>query len=154
GGRNEVATCSQRQPRILGASNPRRHQMQIRRKFVAAVAATVALVAAATAAAAVTPPRNVTGAGKLVFCTDPGFPPMESLQGGKPVGADIDIGRAAASLMGVKAEWRNVGFDGIIAALVAKKCDAVITGMTDTAERRNEVDFTDYLNVGMSLMVK
>jgi polar amino acid transport system substrate-binding protein len=128
--------------------------MQLRRKFVAAVAATVALVAAATATAAVTPPRNVTGAGKLVFCTDPGFPPMESLQGGKPVGADIEIGRAAASLMGVKAEWRNVGFDGIIAALVAKKCDAVITGMTDTAERRNEVDFTDYLNVGMSLMVK
>jgi polar amino acid transport system substrate-binding protein len=79
---------------------------------------------------------------------------MESLQGGKPVGADIDIGRAAARLMGVKAEWRNVGFDGIIAALLAKKCEAILSGMTDTAQRREQVDFTDYLMVGMSLMVK
>ena len=56
--------------------------------------------------------------------------------------------------MGVQAEFRNVGFDGIVAALLAKKCDAIISGMTDTAERRAQVDFTDYLDVGMSLMVK
>ena len=34
-----------------------------------------------------------------------------------------------------------------------KKCDAILSGMTDTAERRKQVDFTDYLMVGMSLMV-
>jgi ABC-type amino acid transport substrate-binding protein len=56
--------------------------------------------------------------------------------------------------MGVEAQFKNVGFDGIIAALLAKKCDAIISGMTDTAERRKQVDFTDYLIVGMSLMVK
>ena len=56
--------------------------------------------------------------------------------------------------MGVRAEFKNIGFDGIIAALLAKKCDAVISGMTDTAQRRAQVDFTDYLDVGMSLMVK
>src|SRR5438105_10289969 len=45
-------------------------------------------------------------------------------------------------------------FRSIIAALKAKKCDAIISGMNDTAERRKQVDFTDYLQVGQSLMVK
>ena len=56
--------------------------------------------------------------------------------------------------MGVKAEFKNTTFDGIIAALLAKKCDAIISGMNDTAERRKQVDFVDYLKVGQSLMVK
>jgi polar amino acid transport system substrate-binding protein len=79
---------------------------------------------------------------------------MESLQGSWPVGADIDIGAAIATSRGVHAQFKNVGFDGIIAALLAKKCDAILSGMTDTAERRKQVDFADYLLVGMSLMVK
>jgi len=37
-----------------------------------------------------------------------------------------DIGTYIAQKMGVKARFDNTGFDGIIAALLAKKCDAVI----------------------------
>lgn len=118
------------------------------------VGAAAALAAAAVAAARVTPPPNVAEAGEIVFCSDLGYPPMESLRGSRPVGADIDIGAAIGKSMGVKARFRNVGFDGIIAALRAKKCDAILSGMTDTAQRRKQVDFADYLIVGMSLMVK
>jgi polar amino acid transport system substrate-binding protein len=129
--------------------------MHVRSRITAAVAAaTVALVTAVVAAAAVAPPPSVREAGRIVFCADLGYPPMESLQGSRAVGADIDIGSAIARSMGVKAQFRNVGFDGIIAALLAKKCDAILSGMTDTAQRRKQVDFTDYLIVGMSLMVK
>src|SRR5262249_31355832 len=120
----------------------------------AAVAVAVALAAAAISAAAVTPPPSVAKAGKLVFCIDPTYPPEESLQGTKPVGSDIDVGGGVAKGMGVKAQWRNVGFDGIIAALLAKRCDAILAGMTDTAQRRKQVDFAHYMVVGMSLMVK
>jgi ABC-type polar amino acid transport system ATPase subunit len=63
---------------------------------------------------------------------------MESLQGARPVGADIDIGSAIGKSMRVKAQFKNVGFDGIIAALLAKKCDALLSGMTDTAQRRKQ----------------
>jgi len=124
------------------------------RIIVAAGVATIACVTALVAVAAIAPPPSIAKAGKLVFCTDPGFPPMESLQSARPVGADIDIGSAIAKSMVVNAQFRNVGFDGIIAALLAKKCDAIISGMTDTAQRREQVDFTDYVIVGMSLMVK
>src|SRR5438128_10873290 len=56
--------------------------------------------------------------------------------------------------MGVPAQFDNTGFDGIIAALLAKKCDAIISGMNDTPERRKQVAFVDYLKVGQSFMVK
>jgi polar amino acid transport system substrate-binding protein len=127
--------------------------MQIRWKL-AAVGAVAAFAAASVAAARVTPPPSVAEAGEIVFCSDLGYPPMESLQGSKPIGADIDIGHAIAKSMSVEANYRNVGFDGIIAALRARKCDAILSGMTDTARRRKQVDFADYLIVGMSLMVK
>src|SRR5438874_1336524 len=45
-------------------------------------------------------------------------------------------------------------FAAAVVTLAAKKCDAIISGMNDTAERRKQVDFTDYLQVGQSLMVK
>jgi polar amino acid transport system substrate-binding protein len=129
-------------------------EMYVRSTLVAVVAAGATLALGVVAAAAVKPPPGIASAGRIVFCTDPTYPPEESLQGSKPVGSDIDIGNAVAKTMGVKSEWRNVGFDGIIAALLAKRCDAIVAGMTDTAQRRKQVDFARYLVVGMSLMVK
>jgi polar amino acid transport system substrate-binding protein len=99
-------------------------------------------------------PSNVKSAGKLVYCSDITYPPEESYQGTKPVGSDIDIGSDIAKRMGVKAQFDNTGFDAIIAALEAKKCDLVISGMNDTPERRKQVDFVDYINVGQAFMVK
>ena len=58
--------------------------------LVLAVVAIVAGLAAAIAAAAVTPPPAIKSAGKIVFCTDPTYPPEESLQGTRYVGSDID----------------------------------------------------------------
>ena len=116
-----------------------------------AVAGTLTPVAVA---AGITPPPNIKKAGKIVYCTDATYPPEESFQGSKIVGSDIDFGTQVAKLMGVKAQFKNTSFDSIIAALLTKKCDAVISGMNDTADRRKSVDFVDYLKVGQSLMVK
>jgi len=106
--------------------------------------------------ASITAPASIASAGKLVFCSDITYPPEESYKQGTttPEGTDIDIGNYIASKMGVKARFDNTGFDGIIAALLAKKCDAVISGMNDTPERRKQVAFVDYLKVGQSFMVK
>lgn len=105
---------------------------------------------------AITAPASVKSSGKLVFCSDITYPPEESYKPGTttPEGSDIDIGDYIAKKMGVNARFDNTGFDGIIAALLAKKCDAVISGMNDTPERRKQVGFVDYLKVGQSFMVK
>jgi polar amino acid transport system substrate-binding protein len=101
-------------------------------------------------------PSSVKSSGTLVFCSDITYPPEESYKPGTttPEGSDIDIGNYIATKMGVKARFDNTGFDGIIAALLAKKCDAIISGMNDTPERRKQVAFVDYLKVGQSFMVK
>jgi ABC-type amino acid transport substrate-binding protein len=106
-------------------------------------------------------PGTAKGSGKsgpggqtISFCSDTTYPPMESLSGGKPVGADVDIADAIAKLWGDKANIVTTGFDVIIPALQQKKCDAIISAMTDNAERAKTVDFADYVNVGMLLMVK
>ena len=122
-----------------------------------ALAAVAALAVAAVAqAAGITPPPNIKSAGKIVYCSDITYPPEEYYKKGTTtaIGSDIDIGTAIAKRMGVKAEFDNTGFDGIIAALLSNKCDAVISGMNDTPARAKQVLFVDYLSVGQSLMVK
>jgi polar amino acid transport system substrate-binding protein len=129
----------------------------LRYPAVLALLVTAGLLGAAIAAAArsaVTPPPAIKSAGQIVYCSDITYPPEESFQGTKPVGSDIDIGTAVAKQMGVKAVFKNTTFDSIIAALKAKKCDAIISGMNDTPDRRKQVDFVDYLKVGQSIMVK
>jgi polar amino acid transport system substrate-binding protein len=118
------------------------------RTIVAGLTVLAAVSALAVSAAA------ATAAKTIVFCTDTTYPPMESLVHGKAVGADVDIAGALAKLQGATAQIKTTGFDVIIPALLHKKCDAIISSMTDNAERRKQVDFADYVTVGMSLMVK
>ncbi len=120
----------------------------------AAIAIAIASTAAARGSAKITPPPKIAAAGKIVWCSDIEYPPEEYYKGGKAIGSDIDIGTQISKLMGVKAEFKNVVFDNIIAALLAKKCDAIISGMNDTAARRKQVDFVDYLKVGQAISVK
>lgn len=109
-----------------------------------------------SSSAAIQAPASIKSAGTIAFCSDITYPPEESYKAGTttPEGSDIDIGNYIAKKMGVKARFDNTGFDGIIAALLAKKCDAIISGMNDTPERRKQVAFVDYLKVGQSFMVK
>jgi polar amino acid transport system substrate-binding protein len=129
--------------------------MTIRLGVVLAGMAAAAAVAVSAASGASTPARSGTAtADKIVFCSDTTYPPMEYLQGSKAVGADVDIANAIAKQLGTTAEIKTTGFDVIIASLLAKKCDAIISSLTDNAERRKQVDFADYITVGESLMVK
>ncbi|MGZ6339189.1 MAG: ABC transporter substrate-binding protein [Candidatus Limnocylindrales bacterium] len=111
--------------------------------------------ASPSAAATISVPAVITSAGKLVFCTDISYPPEEfyKADGSTPQGSDIDIANDIAKRFGVTGEIDNTGFDGIIPALNARKCDLVISGMNDTADRQKQVNFVDYLKVGQGLLV-
>jgi polar amino acid transport system substrate-binding protein len=130
----------------------------MRKRLFVAFAAGLAAVAVATAAAqsssTVTPPPNIKAAGKIVWCSDVTYPPEEYYKGSTAIGSDVDIATAVAKLMGVKSVIKNTTFDSIIPALLSKKCDAIISGMNDTADRRKQVNFVDYLKVGQAITVK
>ena len=105
-------------------------------------------------AGSIAAPAAIKSAGKIVWCSDITYPPEEYYDGTTPKGSDIDTGNEIAKRLGVSAEFVNTGFDGIIPALVGKKCDAIISGMNDTEERAKQVDFVDYMSVGQSFMVQ
>jgi polar amino acid transport system substrate-binding protein len=101
-------------------------------------------------------PSRIREAGKLVFCTELAFPPWEMLdaQTQQPTGFDIDFAAAVAKQMGLKSEHKNIAFDGLIPALQAGQCDAIISGLYDKPARREVVDFVHYAFTGNSIFVK
>src|SRR5665811_2176238 len=64
-----------------------------------------------SAPASLTAP-NISG-DTVKFCSDTTYPPMESIENGKVVGADIDIATALVKLWGKKAEFGTTGFDAV-----------------------------------------
>ena len=60
---------------------------------------------------------------------------------GKLVGFDVEIGEEIAKRLGVKAEFLEGKWDGLIAGLDANRYDAVINQVGITEERKAEVRF-------------
>jgi polar amino acid transport system substrate-binding protein len=111
---------------------------------------------AVTHAAEIAVPERIKSAGKIVYCTELAFPPWEMInpETQQPDGFDIDIGAAVARAMGVTSEHKNISFDGLIPALQAGQCDAIISGLYDKPERREVVDFVHYAQTGSSVILK
>ena len=84
--------------------------------------------------------------GKLVVAIDITYPPMETEDAsGKPMGFDIDLARELAKRMGVKAEFVVMSWDGIIAGLLSKRYDAIVSAMNITPERQKQLNMIEYL---------
>jgi polar amino acid transport system substrate-binding protein len=100
------------------------------------------------------PASALLESGKLQFCSDIGTPPLESYgPGHKPEGSDIDIGTEIAKRLKLEPVWKNTAFAGIIPALQAHNCDAILSQLFDKPERRKVVDFVDYMKSGEALLV-
>ena len=81
---------------------------------------------------------------EVVIATDATYPPFESLApDGTLVGFDVDLANAVCAEMKVKCKIVNVGWDGLIPGLVAKKHDALWASMNITDERKKAVDFSN-----------
>lgn len=105
-------------------------------------------------AVASVPSSALLEAGKLQICSDIASPPLEFYgPGHQPQGSDVDLGNEIAKRLGLKAVWKNTAFSGIVPALQAGNCDAIISQLFDKPERRKVVDFVDYLKSGQALLV-
>lgn len=70
-------------------------------------------------------------------------------------GYDVTIARAIAKHLGKELVIKKMSWDGLEPALQAGVIDAIIAGMTDTADRRQRVDFTQtYYESQMVLIVR
>jgi len=93
--------------------------------------------------------------GTLDIGSDIAYAPIEFLdeQTNEPAGLDIDLANALAEALGVKAEFQNSAFDGLIPALDAERFDVIMSAMSVTDERKQQVDFVPYFNAGSGIIV-
>ena len=104
-------------------------------------------------------PDKIKNSGNLVIGSDIEYPPNEFYKEDNaevPYGMDIDLGKAIAKELGVKAKFVNdTNFDGIIGAMNAGRYDIIMSSMTDNKSRQGEgVTFVDYFVAGTSLLVQ
>lgn len=101
-------------------------------------------------------PARIKTAGKFIVASDLSYAPMEFVKEGtnEAIGADIDLARCIAEAWGVTLEVQNTSFDAIIPALTSKKADVIMSSMSVTDERKQQVDFVEYLVAGSGILVK
>lgn len=70
-------------------------------------------------------------------------------------GYDVEIAKKVAEGLGKELVIVKTGWDGLVPALQSGKIDAIIAGMSPTAKRREQIDFTDsYYTSELVLVVK
>lgn len=84
--------------------------------------------------------------GSIRFGLEALYPPFESKSPtGELQGFDIDLGNAVCQAAGVKCEWQETSFDGLIPALQARKFEAINSAMNVTEKRQQAIDFTEVI---------
>jgi len=77
------------------------------------------------------------------FGVDASYPPFESKGAdGKVVGFDVDLGNEICRRMNAKCVWIENDFDGMIPALKARKFDGVLSSMSMTPAREEQIAFS------------
>ncbi|CAM2166385.1 lysine/arginine/ornithine ABC transporter periplasmic binding protein [Paraburkholderia sacchari] len=77
------------------------------------------------------------------FGVDASYPPYESkAPDGQLVGFDIDLGNEICQHLHAKCVWVEQDFDSMIPALKARKFDAILSTMSKTAAREQQIAFS------------
>ena len=79
----------------------------------------------------------------LVMATNANFPPYEYKDGAAFAGIDVELAQAIADKLGMELVWEQVDFDSIIPGIQAGRYDAGVAGISITADRLKNCDFSD-----------
>jgi len=95
-------------------------------------------------------PQVIKDKGEIKVGINGIFPPMEFKEPGteKMIGFDVELAEALGKVVGVKIVFDDQKFDQLINSINTDRVDMVISGLSDTAVRRETLDFIDYFNTG------
>lgn len=120
----------------------------------APAASTAASAAAGVGASAALLPQEYKDKGEINVASDIPYPPMEILaEDGTVSGLDYDLSQALGQQLGVKVSFNKQAWDSIIPSLQSGNHDIIMSGMNDTLERQQTLDFVDYFLGGFSILV-
>ena len=90
----------------------------------------------------------------ISIVTSAPFPPFEQFGPNEKLeGLDIDTGNALAAVLGTKAQFSSIDFNGVIPALQAGKYNLLLADTGDDAERAGALNFVEYSLQGEVLVV-
>ncbi|MEV7810517.1 transporter substrate-binding domain-containing protein [Streptomyces flaveolus] len=135
-----------------------------RTRLLAATTATAALVLVAAGCSssdsgsgkATVKGVHLVKGGQLTTCTHLPYPPFQSEVNGKVQGFDVSLIDLVAKDLGVKQQILDTPFENFKtgAFLNSGECDLAAAGMTITAERKKNVDFSDpYFEATQAVLV-
>lgn len=114
----------------------------LRRSVVTGAAAASALAMGPIRPARADTMDEVKKRGTLIVGTEAAYVPYEFFKDGKIIGYDPEIADVMTGNLGVKAQFIDTQWSGVIPALYARKFDCIISGMTITKERTEKVLFS------------
>ncbi|PSJ54254.1 transporter substrate-binding domain-containing protein [Pseudaminobacter soli (ex Li et al. 2025)] len=86
---------------------------------------------------------SVASEGELSIGTEGAYPPWSMADAaGNVTGFDADVGALLCAKLDKKCHFVVQAFDGLIPALKAKRFDVIISGMSITADRKKEINFS------------
>lgn len=92
----------------------------------------------------------------LIMGTSADYKPYEYVEASKSdeiIGFDVDIAKYIGKELGYEVKVKDMDFGGLLASLSSGKVDFVMAGMTPTAERKENADFTDIYFVAKNMIV-
>ena len=109
-------------------------------KFFKAIATAVAICAAFSVQA-----RSIDAIkkdGKILLATEGQFAPFNFFKGTTLTGFEVEVAELVAKKMGLKVQWKTIGFDALLTGLKQDRWDLVIASHAITDERTKAVTFT------------
>lgn len=91
----------------------------------------------------------------IKWTTSVGYPPMEKwgADGKDVIGVDAAIAQAITRKLGTGMTIQDQEFNSMIPGLISGRYDALISSMTDNAERQKTTTFVDYVKAGNAFLV-
>jgi polar amino acid transport system substrate-binding protein len=100
-------------------------------------------------------PASITASKTLTYCSAISQPPWEFYSAQQqPEGLDIDLGNLLARRLGLQAKYINMPFAGVVPALLAGHCDAVISALFVKPARLKVIDEIPYMVSRETVLLK
>ena len=96
-------------------------------------------------------PKNIAARGTVTAATNTPYAPNEFKDSeGHIIGVEMDLVKAAGSVLGLDVQPRQMDFSLILPAISAGSVEMGASAFTDTEERQKNYDFVDFLNAGVA----
>jgi polar amino acid transport system substrate-binding protein len=100
-------------------------------------------------------PDRIQQSGTLRVGVSPNFAPLEfKAEDGSLTGAEIELSQVLGQATGLRIEFVETNFAGLLSGLSADRFDVVISGVTDTRSREEQITFVNFSMVGKNLLIR